>query len=116
MRISDWSSDVCSSDLRPGGRPLPGVEPEQQQSGQGEEEAGDGEDVDKPLPDIAGIAALVQVVEIADPAAARRLAGDFAAMPVDRYPAIAAGARQRQIDFVRRRSEERRVGKECVSV
>jgi hypothetical protein len=44
----------------------------------------------------------VQIVEIADPATAGRFAGDLAVMPVDRHPAIAAGTRQGEIDFVRR--------------
>src|SRR3546814_6883336 len=68
MRISDWSSDVCSSDLRPGGEVAP--QRAHHRSGEGVRPAAD------------------------------------ALRPEDaRHPA------RREPD----RSEERRVGKECVS-
>src|SRR3546814_8539823 len=69
MRISDWSSDVCSSDLR-----------------------------------IGTIAAIYVVPTVADRILDRVVAG----AAVDRV--VAEAADQRIV-----RSEERRVGKECVS-
>src|SRR3546814_6635260 len=74
MRISDWSSDVCSSDLR-------------------DAERLDQQIVDRQL----------------DPASAERRVEIAAQLEQRIEPDI-----DRQID-VRDRSEERRVGKECVS-
>src|SRR3546814_2947757 len=81
MRISDWSSDVCSSDLRNPGR-LPSTS-----------EAVQASEVDGSLPGFRQPAR----VDGAD-----RSAGSAA------RPASTGSARWR-------RSEERRVGKECVS-
>src|SRR3546814_3091781 len=76
MRISDWSSDVCSSDLQP-------AQPR---------------DADHPL---AIVAREEMVMEVEDP--------EFGPLPLAR-PARDDLARLAGI-----RSEERRVGKECVS-
>src|SRR3546814_3667093 len=75
MRISDWSSDVCSSDLRASPGRLTSY--------------------------LAGL-------------------DRGAAVPLMEAPARAKGrfayrADMREFSFTRRRSEERRVGKECVS-
>src|SRR3546814_14349094 len=77
MRISDWSSDVCSSDLR------------------------------------EAIAAMIDEIAIGralDMAETREAAVERVAEPLDDI----AGEREEQ-PFGRKRSEERRVGKECVS-
>src|SRR3546814_8076175 len=74
MRISDWSSDVCSSDLEARGELVTfGIEPTRPETGYGYIEAGD------PLPGIPAVRRIRRFVEKPD------------------------------------RSEERRVGKECVS-
>src|SRR3546814_12071441 len=88
MRISDWSSDVCSSDLVDRGfwKVLAAAVPELLELHEDEVP-----DLDEP------VAFLVR--------AARRAAGDLRAVVVEDLAARAAGAR----------SEERRVGKECVS-
>src|SRR3546814_1093077 len=77
MRISDWSSDVCSSDLRPetDGGNEPGLRPDRRRRSQ-------------------------QVVG--------------AALPGDRTK-YGPEPRTGRGDHVAHRSEERRVGKECVS-
>src|SRR3546814_4709678 len=75
MRISDWSSDVCSSDLRGHARPGP-ADPHRRR------------DARQQLPAVADLL--------------RRALGDGA---------LLAGLRPRHAA----RSEERRVGKECVS-
>src|SRR3546814_4450004 len=87
LRISDWSSDVCSSDLFPPAREIVErvplhllIEAETNQNARGAGRGGVGVDRDQPLMDIA------QTVR------------------------IGAGFRFRE-----QRSEERRVGKECVS-
>src|SRR3546814_13398702 len=90
MRISDWSSDVCSSDLAAeveqlGGAPV---------ADRGAENGGTEADDD---------AAAVPLCAVAG--------GDVADLVSDhpRQPGLAAGQRHEA------RSEERRVGKECVS-
>src|SRR3546814_12024024 len=87
MRISDWSSDVCSSDLRTVAHAL--------------DELADNAD--------AGAAGGVHLDDV-DVA----VLGDRRALGAD-----AAGRRRRAAGAVRadavQRSEERRVGKECVS-
>src|SRR3546814_17287638 len=90
MRISDWSSDVCSSDLRIDGQPAdalrqPVLRPRGQQAF--------GEDVaiHRPLGAFGGDEHLAMLLEIHQP--------------------IGEGQVVDAID----RSEERRVGKECVS-
>ena len=75
---------------------------QQQQAGEGEQETGDGKDVDEPFPRGPGVAPLVQIIEVADPATAGRFARYFPVMPIDRSPPVAAGTGQRQIDFVGR--------------
>src|SRR3546814_10421848 len=95
MRISDWSSDVCSSDLHDGGQPLEAVAQQR---------------------DAAG--AVARVAE-GDLGAAERHVEDGA----DELPATAAqrarpqhrAAQVAPAAFVIARSEARRVGKECVS-
>src|SRR3546814_5082310 len=76
MRISDWSSDVCSSDLLP--QPLPRT---------------------------------LRRDRDRRPA----LSGDFGRPPSRGDGTLAAAVRRQDGDVVRPRSEERRVGKECVS-
>src|SRR3546814_16490008 len=81
MRISDWSSDVCSSDLNPECRPpVPSDERPAAEGEEGEEKA-------------------------------RRREGDRQAEDDLDQPAESA----RGIAEGKARSEERRVGKECVS-
>src|SRR3546814_11906559 len=75
MRISDWSSDVCSSDLR-----------------------------------VEGVLA-----RLGDRAPAPRLAGHRAHELRVAVPAALAGVDRAAVRLQLGRSEERRVGKECVS-
>src|SRR3546814_11957452 len=79
MRISDWSSDVCSSDLAA--------------AGVGLEQGSEGNGVERRLPQIA-----------VDPDRRHSRRGELG-----RQVAVARASRRRE------RSEERRVGKECVS-
>src|SRR3546814_19517214 len=80
MRISDWSSDVCSSDLRGVGRDVHQVGPVAQRS---------------------------QLSRIEPRRARERGLPSEDAVELD-------GVAHRLVDL-QRRSEERRVGKECVS-
>src|SRR3546814_2122408 len=88
MRISDWSSDVCSSDLKTG-----------------KEQGPEG---------CAGGYVMASYVEEQVLDWLRDLAGE---VDTARLAALAAGARQVVVrsEAERLRSEERRVGKECVS-
>src|SRR3546814_19996223 len=91
MRISDWSSDVCSSDLL---RDCPGIPHAQapfMNAGQLRKQAED-------------------VLDVVD-------GGGVAIIPLDVAYAILARTEAgiRKIFEVKRRSDERRVGKECVS-
>src|SRR5690606_34935073 len=85
---------------RPGRGALTGVQPGQAEARDGEDDAGDGEDVDEPEPDRAGVAALVQVVEVGDGAARGALMRRFTRGAVDGQPAVAARLGQGDIDFV----------------
>src|SRR3546814_19149548 len=100
MRISDWSSDVCSSDLTGLRRPLDRLAAAHRA-------------------DETALALRLQLIAQARRVGARREA-------VDRQAIISAAlhrrgvARSREIPehavaLLQRRSEERRVGKECVS-
>src|SRR5690606_26537327 len=85
--------------VRPGHAALARVQLQQEQAGDGEHHAGDGEDVDEPAPGGPGVASLVQVVEVGDGAARGALELDLAAAPVDAQPGVASGAGQRQVDL-----------------
>src|SRR3546814_17172240 len=107
MRISDWSSDVCSSDLLAKG-------------GAGAVEQCLPTDHARPAAQCPGIDAgrLVIVEIIADavrveprPRLLHRVA---VADAVDDSQGVSP-SRNRRLALYRRRSEERRVGKECVS-
>src|SRR3546814_15603337 len=92
MRISDWSSDVCSSDLK-------------------RRAFGNGDDVGARHRDIVD-GLLAEMEEIAQHLALdlRQVADDIAAAPV---LALFLGLVDDLFDLFR--SEERRLGKECVS-
>src|SRR3546814_1369937 len=77
---------------------------EQEQAGDREDEAGEGEDIDEQAPSAARIATLVEIVEVGNPAAAGDFARRFAGREIDRDPRVTAGARRGEIDLVR--SEE----------
>src|SRR3546814_17462376 len=77
MRMSDWSSDVCSSDLRPGDRRLVGY-----------------------------------ITGTADPLAVRAALTDL--LPGYMVPAAVVAVPALPVTVNGQRSEERRVGKECV--
>src|SRR3546814_15099054 len=106
MRISDWSSDVCSSDLRPDGAVRPaglhqhGLDP-------------------APHADQGHDAAVPQLRRLlAHGAGARHGHGAGADAPARRRGgAVVTTAQQlpRKVVLAAGRSEERRVGKECVS-
>src|SRR3546814_17502162 len=89
MRISDWSSDVCSSDLRPGFSLALATLP----AGQ------DPDDIVR----ARGATGFTALLDEAQPLVARLWAPEVAAGPLA-TPAERAA-----------RPEERRVGKECVS-
>src|SRR3546814_1139876 len=95
MRISDWSSDVCSSDLHP---------------------ADGGQLEDEPQPPRGGGAGPEARLDAGRQEARLRSRGGRRRPAVHR-PALGAdpGGRRPAAGEVRRRSEERRVGKECVS-
>src|SRR3546814_13773732 len=97
MRISDWSSDVCSSDLYPG---------EIQPTGRPAEQQAPGDDADHQPKHYAGIDA----PEFHDARYGGR--AELFARPQRTGSELGAGA-----DRCLRssRSEESRVGKECVS-
>src|SRR3546814_16151324 len=103
MRISDWSSDVCSSDLQP--------QPDQRDS------AGQQQQPAEPTAPKAG----VDGVDPVDQLARRRLlAGDIgreqgAVIAVEIILGGSVGTDAAVAVEVDGRSEERRVGKECVS-
>src|SRR3546814_13236283 len=92
MRISDWSSDVCSSDLVPGGI----------------------EAVERPLAELAEVEEDSLVV-----VAGGRQDIDAGTGRRPHHVVDDAAQRLQRVDVVARdqsvRSEERRVGKECVS-
>ncbi len=48
----------------------------------------------------AGVASLVQIVQVRQPTAIRELVRDLAVFQIYRQPGVAAGARQRHVDFV----------------
>src|SRR3546814_18817431 len=104
MRISDWSSDVCSSDLGPAERAgLAAVDPvarvvDVQELGGGDLRQADGGDV-------AGIAPEGLVHLLVD---ALRLQRHLVEVALAQHVLLAVLA-------LAGRSEERRVGKECVS-
>src|SRR3546814_20724177 len=94
MRISDWSSDVCSSDLCPS------------RTGWRWEQAGR-----KP----AGSCGLLQALHVVQVVLAQ-LAGEDARMAVADRLAVELGHRPHEGGAGgEKRSEERRVGNECVS-
>src|SRR3546814_15175766 len=74
MRISDWSSDVCSSDLLEGHRNLRGAN----------------------VGRAAGLKPLLQDKRASGVALQRQKAGDACACRLRGYPAAARGARQRK--------------------
>ena len=88
------------ADHGPGRGAVAGVQFQQHQTGQRKDQTGHGEHVQEPAPGQAGIAALVQVVQVRDPAPVGAFVFDVAAGQVDRQPGVAAGARQRQVDFI----------------
>src|SRR3546814_11110114 len=91
MRISDWSSDVCSSDLQPGAA-LP-----RRHIGFGDR-----------------VARLRQPDSVVGDDDADDIAGAYIELRVDRARTVMIGFFRLFFDSLDR-SEERRVGKECVS-
>ena len=73
---------------------------ENEQAGDREDQCGAREDVDEPAPRGTGVAALVEVVEVGEPAAVGALVFDFAVGQAQAQPGVATGAGQREIDFV----------------
>src|SRR3546814_14324100 len=107
MRISDWSSDVCSSDLHAAAGP--GVKAEVvvagRQPAHGREmSAAEAQRIDRCFPPLArtvdGEHVAAGIAGVADQLGEHALAGE-----VERVGAVLRAPR----------SEERRVGKECVS-
>src|SRR3546814_3427549 len=81
-------------DERPGAPALRRMKLEQEQAGDREDEAGEGEDIDEQAPSAARIATLVEIVEVGNPAAAGDFARRFAGREIDRDPRVTAGARR----------------------
>src|SRR3546814_14883444 len=111
MRISDWSSDVCSSDLS-GDGPSPGGQP------LGPRESGMSAPPQSQGDVIADKAQLVEYLEAGcKPADAWRIGTEhekFCYGLDDFRPLPYAGERSIRALLAGPRSEERRVGKECV--
>src|SRR3546814_4089742 len=85
-------------DERPGAPALRRMKLEQEQAGDREDEASEGEDVDEQAPSAARIAALVEIVEVGNPAAAGDFARCLAGREIDCDPRVAAGARRGEIE------------------
>src|SRR3546814_10203177 len=96
MRISDWSSDVCSSDLAQVGAEVIGI------GAAGQHAAGQQRAV------IVAVAVGCHGIEL------DQLGADIAAPALAMHDGMAQLAETGDEDLARR-SEERRVGKECVS-
>ncbi len=77
------------------------VQLQEDQPGDREHQAGQGKHVDEPAPRRPGVAALVEIVGIGDPAAVGAFRRHLARCRVHAQPAVAAGSRQRQVDFLR---------------
>src|SRR3546814_11615529 len=91
MRISDWSSDVCSSDLVDESQPM----------------------VDARLADGSRVNAIIPPLAVDGPLLSIR---KFAKERIDMAKLVDIGSMpQAAADLLVGRSEERRVGKECVS-
>src|SRR3546814_13598971 len=109
MRISDWSSDVCSSDLRPQAgcdpRCRPGRRPADLRGGRLDPSALEGEVMGRRAPGLDWIlmgAAMALVV----------LGTLLVWSATSARPALTGDD---PTAYLKKRSEERRVGKECVS-
>src|SRR3546814_18230192 len=101
MRMSDWSSDVCSSDLKAGRRPPRGRVRPHQLAQQGEFFGGRRRAADAAY--LFGAELFAHGIETMHDHLQRVGPGGFAPLAVF------------ALDQGMRRSEERRVGKECVS-
>src|SRR3546814_13602958 len=99
MRISDWSSDLCSSDLP---EPVVQVPPVDQPL----------QVTETPAPDTVFVVPPVRIAENPRPVQVPELGAPAPELEVVEVPAPVV-APQMQLRDVR--SEERRVGKECVS-
>src|SRR3546814_17244223 len=119
MRISDWSSDVCSSDLDGDGRPADAgaevgdaatvellVEAGHRGQPRLDEVVGEGGTVDPALP-VAEVGAIALVGHAS--------AGAVGGRHLVEHAGDADQHRRERRYVVAVRSEERRVGKECVS-
>src|SRR3546814_12301893 len=96
MRISDWSSDVCSSDL---------LSKAISQAA--------------PIPKLSGLREEAAVTSVAQSTAhhpIRELSSKMGAVVLDRRPGVEETISCGQHGDFQNRSEERRVGKECVSM
>ena len=72
---------------------------QQHHPGDAEDDARHGKNIDEPSPGRAGVATLVQVVQVGNRAALGKLVHHFARLAVDAQPCIAAGPRQAQVDL-----------------
>src|SRR3546814_14895628 len=72
---------------------------QEQQAGEAEHHTGNGEQIDEPAPGFAAVTALVQVVEVGDPAALGRLVFQLAAFQAKTQPGIAARTWQGDVEF-----------------
>src|SRR3546814_15926736 len=113
MRISDWSSDVCSSDLRRPARPF-SAPVARKRAAVPEREMPESDVPEQTCAEPAPLngGALAQPIAADQVAAYLRRHPDFLARHPDLLDVLALPARDPGTGV---RSEERRVGKECVS-
>jgi hypothetical protein len=89
-----------TTDQWPGGRTLTGLDPQQHQAGDRKEQDSNGDDVDEDRPGDAGVASLVKVVEVGDPASIGGFVFRRAAGTIDGHPCVAARTRSRQVQLL----------------
>src|SRR3546814_3601275 len=89
MRISDWSSDVCSSDLA---QAAPAARPAQVQAGDAEEDEDDGGGADDLFSNLVGDQPTVQLHGDAEEFLVARLRKDLAVIGIDMHALAAATA------------------------
>src|SRR3546814_12384795 len=120
MRISDWSSDVCSSDLVPAGEdhlldglrsPIPICADEScQDHGDLPRLAGRYQAINIKLDKCGGLTEALKLAAQASAAGMQIMTGCMLSTSLGIAPALLAAQTSRWV-----RSEERRVGQECVS-
>src|SRR3546814_19535686 len=116
MRISDWSSYVCSADLPAGQHPVEHLHhvDRADQHQEIEEQAEHAGHQEAPAGGAEGLAQGRWGEGLGTCGHASKIL-NVPGLARDRLPALCDGVRRDTAAFPRSRSEERRVGKECVS-